>query len=263
MKAIANVLDELTIPADLVVKQPDGSVRCTACGHRCLVRTGRRGICQVRFNQNSVLRVPWGYVAALNADPVEKKPFYHVLPATLSFSLATAGCNLNCKFCQNWEISQARPDDTLNYDLPPKAVVEGAKRNQCQSIASTYVEPTIFIEYMLEIGQLAREQKILKVIHSNGFINATPLQDLCKVLDAACIDLKGFTDDYYRDLTEGSLSPVLATTQTTFNRPGPYGVGAKLTWDIEVYSAIAGVGDRRTTDWHSNVSLELGILLGL
>jgi pyruvate formate lyase activating enzyme len=153
----------------------------------------------------------YGNPCAVHVDPIEKKPFFHVLPSTLSFSIATAGCNLNCKFCQNWEISQARPDDTLNYNLPPSELIEQAKRYQCQSIASTYVEPTIFIEYMLDIGHLAKEQKILKVIHSNGYINTSPLRDLCKVLNAACIDLKGFTDNYYRDLTEGSLDQVLAT----------------------------------------------------
>ena len=190
----------------------DGRIRCELCPRQCQVEKGKRGYCRVRENiDGRYYSLVYGNPCSVHVDPIEKKPLYHVLPGTLSFSLATAGCNLNCKFCQNWEISQARPDDTLNYDLPPKAVVEGAKRNQCQSIASTYVEPTIFMEYMLEIGQLAREQKLLKVIHSNGFVNATPLQDLCKVLDAACIDLKGFTEDYYRDLTEGSLSPVLAT----------------------------------------------------
>ena len=190
----------------------DGRIRCELCPRQCQVEKGKRGYCRVRENiDGQYYSLVYGNPCSVHVDPIEKKPLYHVLPGTLSYSLATAGCNLNCKFCQNWEISQARPDDTLNYDLPPKAVVEGAKRNQCQSIASTYVEPTIFMEYMLEIGQLAREQKLLKVIHSNGFVNATPLQDLCKVLDAACIDLKGFTEDYYRDLTEGSLSPVLAT----------------------------------------------------
>lgn len=190
----------------------DGSVRCDLCPKQCEVAKGERGACRVRENvDGKYYSLVYGNPCAVHVDPIEKKPFFHVLPATTSFSIATAGCNLQCKFCQNWEISQARPDDTYNYDLPPEEVVKQASQYGCRSIASTYVEPTIFIEYMLEIGRLARERKILKVIHSNGFINSAPLKDLCKILDAACIDLKGFTDDFYRDVTSGSLHPVLNT----------------------------------------------------
>jgi pyruvate formate lyase activating enzyme len=197
----------------------DGRIRCELCPRFCQVEKGQRGYCRVRENVDGrYYSLVYGNPCAVHVDPIEKKPFYHVLPGTLSFSLATAGCNLSCKFCQNWEISQARPDDTLNYRLSPERAVEAAARSQCRSIASTYVEPTIFIEYMLDLGRLAREQKLLKVIHSNGYINAAPLQDLCQVLDAACIDLKGFTDEYYRDLTEGSLNPVLATLKQLKNR---------------------------------------------
>lgn len=190
----------------------NGRIRCELCPRFCEVDKGERGYCRVRENRNGqYYSLVYGNPCAVHVDPIEKKPFFHVLPGTLSFSLATAGCNLNCKFCQNWEISQARPDNTLNYRLPPEQAVEAAVRSQCRSIASTYVEPTIFIEYMLDLGRLAKEQKLLKVIHSNGYINTAPLQDLCRVLDAACIDLKGFTDEYYRELTEGTLNPVLAT----------------------------------------------------
>ncbi len=187
-------------------------VRCELCPRECEVEKGERGECGVRENvDGKYYSLVYGNPCAVHVDPIEKKPFFHVLPATSSFSIATAGCNLHCKFCQNWEISQARPDETYNHDLPPEEVVKQAARYQCRSIASTYVEPTIFIEYMLDIGRLAKEQKILKVIHSNGFINPAPLKDLCKVLDAACIDLKGFTDDFYREVTGGSLKPVLET----------------------------------------------------
>lgn len=189
-----------------------GAVRCELCPRRCEAADGERGYCRVRMNEKGqYFSLVYGNPCAIHIDPVEKKPFFHVLPGSSSFSLATAGCNLNCKFCQNWEISQAKPDDTLNYSLPPEAVVEQASRYRCKSIASTYVEPTIFIEYMIDIGKLARERKMLNVMHSNGYINEGPLDDLCKVLDAACIDLKGFTEDYYRDVTEGSLAPVLDT----------------------------------------------------
>lgn len=196
-----------------------GEIRCELCPRSCEVEKGKRGYCRVRENiEGQYYSLVYGNPCAVHIDPIEKKPFYHVLPGTLSFSLATAGCNLNCKFCQNWEISQAKPDDTLNYHLSPEQAVEAAGRNRCRSLASTYVEPTIFIEYMLDLGRLAREQKILKVIHSNGYINAGPLGDLCSVLDAACIDLKGFTDEYYRELTEGTLSPVLATLKQLKDR---------------------------------------------
>jgi pyruvate formate lyase activating enzyme len=144
-------------------------------------------------------------------DPIEKKPFFHVLPATQSFSLATAGCNLQCKFCQNWEISQASPEEVYSYDVPPDLAVKKAREMGARSIAYTYVEPTIFYEYMLDIGLLARKAGLLNVCHSNGFINPEPLRNLCKVMDAANIDLKGFTETFYRDLCNGELSPVLET----------------------------------------------------
>lgn len=189
-----------------------GRIRCELCPRFCEVDDGERGYCRVRQNrEGQYYSLVYGNPCAVRVDPVEKKPFFHVLPGSLSFSIATAGCNLNCKFCQNWEISQAKPDDTYNYQAPPETVAENAARNECASIASTYVEPTIFIEYMIDIGKAARPKKILNVMHSNGYINPAPLDDLCRFLDAACIDLKGFTDEYYREMTEGTLEPVLST----------------------------------------------------
>jgi len=190
----------------------NGDVRCDLCPHACEVRPGERGICEVRENiDGKYYSLVYANPCAVHVDPIEKKPFYHVLPTTHSFSLATAGCNFDCKFCQNWEISQARPEDTYNYRLFPEQVIRGARQYQCMSIASTYVEPTIFAEYMIDIARLARENGILKVMHSNGYINEAPLADLCRYLDAACIDLKGFTEEFYREMSEGSLQPVLDT----------------------------------------------------
>ncbi|MFP3870752.1 MAG: AmmeMemoRadiSam system radical SAM enzyme, partial [Syntrophobacteria bacterium] len=187
-------------------------IRCELCPRFCEVEEGQRGYCGVRQNiDGSYYSLVYGNPCAVHLDPVEKKPFFHVLPSSRSFSLATVGCNLDCKFCQNWEISQARPDETHNYHMSPEQVVQYARKHRCRSIASTYVEPTIFIEYMIDIGRLARKQGLLKVVHSNGFINSAPLKDLGEHLDAACIDLKGFTEKYYRELTEGSLEPVLET----------------------------------------------------
>jgi len=190
----------------------DHKIRCVLCPHACEVQAGERGLCQVRQNiDGRYFSLVYANPCAVHIDPIEKKPFYHVLPASRSFSIATAGCNFDCKFCQNWEISQARPDETFNYRLPPDQVIASAIQYKSQSIASTYVEPIIFMEYMLEIGRLAKSQPLLKVMHSNGFVNVKPLDDLCEVLDAACIDLKGFSEEYYRSMTEGGLAPVLNT----------------------------------------------------
>ena len=194
------------------VKLEGNRVRCELCPRRCETAPGERGHCRVRENRNGdYFSLVYGNPCAVHIDPIEKKPFFHVLPSTLSFSLATAGCNLNCKFCQNWEISQANPEETFNFELQPEQVVEVAAAQKCGSIASTYVEPTIFIEYMIDIGKLAGKRGMLNVMHSNGFISPQPLDDLCSNLDAACIDLKGFTQDYYRDMTGGALEPVLET----------------------------------------------------
>jgi pyruvate formate lyase activating enzyme len=187
-------------------------IRCELCPHGCEVGPGQRGICDVRENiDGQYYSLVYGNPCAIQIDPIEKKPLYHVLPTSRAFSIATAGCNFDCKFCQNWEISQARPEDTYNYNLPPDRVISSALAYNSPVIASTYVEPVIFTEYMLEIGRLAKSHALLKVMHSNGFINAKPLEDLCDVLDAVCIDLKGFTRHYYQTIAQGALGPVLKT----------------------------------------------------
>ena len=187
------------------------AVRCGLCPRECELGPGERGYCRVRENRDGKLfTLVYGNPCALNVDPIEKKPFFHVLPGSASFSIATAGCNMDCKFCQNWEISQASPDDTPNYQLSPVAVAEMAQRYDCLSVASTYVEPTIFTEYMIDVGKEVQPKRMLNVMHSNGFIKAGPLDALCERLDAACVDLKGFTEEYYSSMTDGELAPVLA-----------------------------------------------------
>jgi len=201
-------------PSPFFEPLPDGAVRCTLCPRRCAMAPGERGHCEVRQNQDgTLLTLVYGNPCAVNVDPVEKKPFYHVLPGSASFSIATAGCNLDCVFCQNHEISQARPDETMNYDLPPEAVTGYAANYGCRSVAHTYVEPTIFMEYLLDIGALAQKQGLRNVMHSSGYVNPEPLERLCDVLDAACIDLKGFSEDYYREMTGGRLAPVLESLE--------------------------------------------------
>jgi len=192
-----------------------GEILCELCPRRCRVSKGKRGFCRVRENRDGkYYSLVYGNPCAVHLDPIEKKPFFHLLPGTTSFSLATAGCNLQCKFCQNWEISQASPEDVYSFEISPESMVTKAKEVGARSIAYTYVEPTIFYEYMVDIGLLAKRAGLLNVYHSNGYINPIPLRNLCKVLDAANIDLKGFTETFYHELCDGELSPVLETLKT-------------------------------------------------
>ncbi len=186
------------------------SVNCQLCPRLCRIPSGRRGFCGVRENQAGRLySLSYARPVAIHLDPIEKKPLFHYLPATSAFSVATAGCNLRCKFCQNWEISQAKPEDLDYLPLSPMELVEKAKQSGALSIAYTYSEPTIFYEYMLESARLAHENGIRNIMHSSGYINEEPLKELAKYLDAANIDLKGFSDEYYARICAGTLDPVL------------------------------------------------------
>jgi pyruvate formate lyase activating enzyme len=191
-------------------KLDNNNVQCQLCPRRCFIPPGKRGFCRVRENRDGKLyALVFGETVAIHIDPIEKKPLFHFLPSTTAFSIATAGCNLRCKFCQNWEISQSSPEEAKSVHIEPSELVKKIKESGSPTIAYTYTEPTIFFEYMLETAKLAKKEGIRNVMHSCGFINEEPLRELAKYLDAANIDLKGFSDDYYRELTEGSLEPVL------------------------------------------------------
>lgn len=190
-------------------------VQCTLCPHRCIIADGERGQCRVRENRDGHLySMVYGNPCAVHLDPIEKKPFYHYLPTAAAFSLATAGCNLRCKYCQNWSISQVPPEETRNADLPPRDVVRHARENQASVIAYTYSEPIIFYEYMLETARLAREAGLRNVVISAGFIDTEPLRELCEAVDAIKIDLKGYDEGFYRQVCEGELGPVLDAIKT-------------------------------------------------
>jgi len=189
-----------------------GIVQCHLCPRHCVLAPGQWGFCRARKNIDGKLySMSYGNPCAVHIDPIEKKPFSHFLPGTRAFSIATAGCNMRCVFCQNWEISQTSPETTLNYQLMPEDVVKLAKAYRCDSIAYTYSEPTNFYEYMLDTAKLAHKAGLKNVYHSNGFINAKPLRKLCKYLNAADIDLKGFSDEFYEKMSQASLAPVLRT----------------------------------------------------
>ncbi len=190
-------------------------VGCLLCPRACSIQDGETGFCRARKNiRGKLYSLGYAQPCAIHVDPVEKKPFFNVLPRTLSLSLACAGCNLRCKFCQNWQISQISPMESNNYHLSPGKLVEAAKSSGCKSIAYTYTEPTNFYEYMLDTAVIARSQGILNVQHSNGYINPAPLKELCKYLDAANIDLKGFSTAFYNKMCEAELEPVLETIKT-------------------------------------------------
>ncbi|MDD5431359.1 MAG: AmmeMemoRadiSam system radical SAM enzyme [Candidatus Omnitrophica bacterium] len=197
--------------ASFYKKLDKGVVQCQLCPRTCVIPDGKRGFCGTRENHKGVLYtlVYAKPVTITFDDPIEKKPFFHFLPATKTFSIATAGCNLKCKFCQNWEISQKLPEEVEYFYIEPENLVKKLIESGRPSIAYTYSEPTIFFEYMLETAKLAKQHGIKNVMHSNGFINEAPLRELAKYLDAADIDLKGFTDDYYKSICEGRLDPVL------------------------------------------------------
>ena len=192
-------------------------VQCNLCPHRCIVADGERGICRVRENRGGRLySMVYGNPCTWNVDPIEKKPFYHFLPTIGAFSIATAGCNLRCLYCQNWDISQSPPEQTQNLDLPPADVVRYAQQQQAPVIAYTYSEPMVFYEYMLDTARLARERGLLNVVITAGFVNPEPLRDLCQTVDAVKIDLKGYDEDFYREVCEAELGPVLEAIRTVY-----------------------------------------------
>ncbi len=185
-------------------------VQCRLCPRRCVIPDGFRGACRARVNIAGRLHtLVYGKAVTVNVDPIEKKPLFHVLPGSRTFSLATAGCNMNCKFCQNWEISQADPATTRFITFSPAQIVAAAVRAGCTSIAYTYTEPTIFFEYMRDTARLARQRGLRNVWVTCGYIEEAPLRELCQYIDAANVDLKGFSKEFYGSYTQGTLEPVL------------------------------------------------------
>ncbi len=218
MVTMADRLDTFTHSGELFEKLEDGALRCHACAHNCLIKPGRRGICQVRFNHEGDLRVPWGYVAALQVDPIEKKPFTHFLPGSEALTFGMLGCDFHCGFCQNWLTSQALRDPAVDLDpdyimrISPEQIVQHALRSGAQVVVSSYNEPLITSEWAVAIFKEAKTAGLQCAFVSNG--NATPeaLEYLRPYLSAYKIDLKTMQDKQYRQLG-GVLQHVLDTIQ--------------------------------------------------
>lgn len=245
--SIGEVLDRLTVTGELYAKQADGSVRCFACGHRCLIRPGRRGICQVRFNEGGELKVPFGYVAALQADPIEKKPFSHVMPGETALTFGMFGCDFHCGYCQNHFTSQAMRDPLSNESvervrkISPAQMVEAARRTQASVVVSSYNEPLITSEWAVAIFKEAKAAGLKCAYVSNG--NNTPevMEYLRPYLDAYKVDLKSMNDRNYR-----KLGGVLQNTLDGIKRAREMGL-----WVEVVTLVIPGFNDSNEELWEA------------
>ncbi|MBW2972374.1 AmmeMemoRadiSam system radical SAM enzyme [Candidatus Woesearchaeota archaeon] len=202
-------------------------VQCLLCPNHCRLSPGDRSICRVRVNIGGKLySLAYGNPCSVHVDPIEKKPLYHFLPTTKVFSIATAGCNFRCLNCQNWQISQFKPEETANVEMFPDAVVQNALQAGSKSVAYTYSEPSVFYEYMYDTSKIARQHGLRNVWVTNGFMNPEPLTQLCEVLDAANIDLKSFSDETYSKLNAGALRPVLDSIKLCAEKK----VWTEVTW---------------------------------
>jgi len=212
--------------AELYKKEKD-KIRCLACSHKCLISEGKTGICGVRKNiEDKLYLLVYGKVAAMNVDPIEKKPLYHFLPGTASFSIGTVGCNFRCDFCQNFEISQISKRRTIfGKEISPEEVVKRAIQTKCKSISYTYNEPAIFIEFVRDIAKIAKKKKLKNILVTNGYFSKESFDYIKDYVDAMNIDLKSFSEKFYIKYCGGKLKPVLDTIKRSHEK----GIHIELT----------------------------------
>jgi pyruvate formate lyase activating enzyme len=245
MSSLANLLDDLTVEGELYESLTDSETRCHACGHRCLIREGKRGICQVRFNEKGVLRVPWGYVAGLQNDPIEKKPFSHVLPGATALTFGMLGCDYHCGFCQNWLTSQALRDPASDVaaqfvrKITPEEIVKHARRAKASVVVSSYNEPLITSEWAAAIFKEAKQAGLMCAYVSNGNNSPEVMEYLRPYLDAYKIDLKCMSEKNYR-----TLGGTLQNTLDGIKRAHDLGL-----WVEVVTLVIPGFNDSNDELW--------------
>ncbi len=190
-------------------------IKCKLCPRECVIDDRERGYCGVRENRGGTYyTLVHSRVVTAHIDPIEKKPLFHFRPGTVAFSLATAGCNVNCKMCQNWEISQVRPEQVRSTYLPPRDLAALARQNQCPTIAYTYSEPVVFYEYVMDAAEAGHAAGVKSVVISGGYIHTDPLKKMCQGVDAIKVDLKAFSQKFYKEVVNGDLKPVLDTLVT-------------------------------------------------
>ncbi|HTY63019.1 MAG TPA: AmmeMemoRadiSam system radical SAM enzyme [Acidobacteriota bacterium] len=255
MATFAEILEKHTVEGELFETLDQGRVRCAACAHRCFIREGDSGICRVRVNRGGILRVPFGYVSGAQADPIEKKPFFHVRPGSLAFSFGMLGCNLHCDYCQNWMTSQTLQDPNA-YASPQlvtaETIVRVARDQGAGAVVSTYNEPLITAEWSAAIFRQAREAGLLTGFVSNGYATPEVLQYLHPYIDLFKVDLKGYDDKHYRRFG-GRLQPVLDTIRS---------LHAMGVWVEVVTLLVPGFNDSREeltglTEFLSSVSPDI------
>ena len=201
----------------LYKKLKDDEVQCIACNHKCIIDENMKGICGVRKNVNGKLNLlVYGFIASENIDPIEKKPLYHLLPNTNTYSIGTVGCNFKCYFCQNYRTSQVR--ESIGKEVSPKEIVDRALKSGCKSISYTYNEPTIFAEFVKEVAVIARKKGIKNILVTNGYMSKECLDFLGNYIDAMNIDLKSSNEKFYNKICGAKLSPVLHTIKDAYDR---------------------------------------------
>jgi pyruvate formate lyase activating enzyme len=200
------------VPTKYWHRLEDGRVRCDVCPHFCTLREGQRGLCFVRAREgDQVVLTTYGRSSGFCVDPIEKKPLNHFLPGTAVLSFGTEGCNLSCKFCQNWDISKSREIAKLADEAPPERIARAARKLGCRSVAFTYNDPTIFLEYAVDVAKACHEAGVKAVAVTAGYICEKPREEFYRHVDAANVDLKAFTEKFYQEITGTHLQPVLDT----------------------------------------------------
>ena len=219
-------------------KQAYRKIKCKLCPRGCAIDDRERGYCGVRENRGGTYyTLVHSRVVTAHIDPIEKKPLFHFLPGTVAFSLATAGCNVNCKMCQNWDISQVRPEQVRSNYAPPERVAVLAQQNSCPTIAYTYSEPVVFYEYVADTAEAAHRLGVKSVVVTGGYIQQEPLEKLCRQVDAIKVDLKGYSEKFYKEVVNGELKPVLDGL-VTIRKHG--------VWNEIVYLVIPTLNDSET-----------------
>jgi pyruvate formate lyase activating enzyme len=272
----------------------ENKVKCNLCNHRCIIKEGRRGICGVRENRGGVLNtLVYGRLIARHIDPIEKKPLFHLMPGSLSYSIATVGCNFRCRFCQNADIAQMPSDRNgmiVGDYFSPQDVVDAALKGDCKTIAYTYTEPTVFFELAYDTAKLAHQKGIKNVFVTNGYMTAEAINMISPYLDAANVDLKAFTNDFYKTYCGAKLAPVKETLKlmksmgvfvevTTLLIPGlndardeleelaaflAGSLGTETPWHISRFHPTYQLIDRPSTPVETLVmAREIGIKAGL